>query len=136
MMLRPSCTSPASDERRNPKKPIELTDDLRPGLRKQAAWTICFRSWLESVQPSEAREWLQGPEEELLRHLDNLTWLVLRVVLATEQEPADWALALRQNIPEWEESATEEEIAAEDAHPLNAEEQKRLEQIADNAGED
>ena len=111
----------------------ELTDDLRPHLRKAAAWMICFHSWLEGVRPSEAREWMQGDRETFLRHLDALAWATLLIVNPTKQEPDDWAGALRMAIPDWTETASPEEIDQEDAKPLTREERKALLGIADEA---
>jgi uncharacterized protein VirK/YbjX len=93
----------------------------------------CFQSWLDSVQPSEARDWLADPKEDLLRHLDSLTWGVLAIYLDTNQTPDDLAEALRENLPMWEETASEEEIDAEEKNPLTQGETDQLREIANEA---
>lgn len=78
------------------------------------------------MSSSEAREWLAGPPEPLVRHLDNLTWQVLLIVLETPQTPDDWAEALREVMPQ----------SDPDEGPLSSEESSRLDRIADLASQE
>lgn len=119
----------------DPKNWPKLTDDLRPGLRRMPVWTVCFRSWCDSVRPSEARAWLAGGRESFLRHLDSLAWKLGLLISETEQTADDWAEATREILPAWEDSAetTAEETDREDATPLSEEETERLETLADAA---
>jgi hypothetical protein len=100
--------------------PPNLTDDLRPGLRQRTEWMTCFNAWKGCVSPSEAREWLAGPPEPLVRHLDERTWAVLLTVMETPQTPDDWADALKAEFP----------MEDQDEEPLTVEENARLDRVA------
>jgi hypothetical protein len=108
-----------------PQKPPELTEQMRPELRKRTEWMTCFQSWKESTSPNEIRDWLEGPKEALLRHLDSLTWRVLSTYLETNQTPDDMAEALKQEIPM--------EDGEESESPLTQAESRQLREIANEA---
>ena len=110
----------------------ELTDELRPGLRLMHAWTTSLDSWLQSVRPSEARA-LLADRESLLQTIDRLAWAVLRHVANTRQTPDDYAEALKQEAPNWEDNATEDEIEQEERHPLTRAEIRAFDQMAGEA---
>ena len=106
-------------------QPSQLTDELRPNLRKREKWMTCFQSWLSSEKPSLLRDWMKGPREELLRHLDSKAWMFMEMT-SQGVEAID---ALEILFPEWEESATSEEIDQEDSNQLTQEEEVRLMQV-------
>jgi hypothetical protein len=117
-----------------------LTDDLRPNLRRQSLWMTCFRSWLASVKPSEARELLRRPAETVLREVDNLTWAVMAFLLTAfpedkQLDPDSVAEALRQEAPNWEDEASAEELDREQDNPLTDSEDRRLTALAEAAHE-
>ena len=117
-----------------------LTDDLRPNLRRQSLWMTCFRSWLASVKPSEARELLHGPAEMVLREVDKLVWAVGAFVMTAfppekQLDPDSVAEALKQEAPNWEDEASAEELDREQAHPLTDSEDRRLTALAEAAHE-
>ena len=107
----------------------KLTDELRPGLRQTHAWTTSLDSWLQSVRPSEARSLLTD-RESFLREIDRLAWAVMRFVEGTKATPDDYAAALTQEAPNWEDDATEEEIEQEEANPLTKAERNQFQDWA------
>jgi hypothetical protein len=118
----------------------KLTDDLRPNLRRQALWMTCFRSWLASVKPSEARELLNGPAEMVRRSVDDLTWAVMAFLLTAypqdkQLDPDSVAEALKQEAPNWEDEASAEELDREQGNPLTDSEDRRLTALAEAAHE-
>ncbi len=106
------------------QSPLELNESRRLRLRQQPEWMTCFRSWLESTSPNEIRDWLAGPEKELLEHLDQLTLSVWRIFLNSKQTPDDMAEALRQEIPMEDD---------EEQSPLSQQDRQKLVQLAENA---
>jgi len=100
----------------------------------------CFRSWLASVKPSEARELLNGPAEMVRRSVDELTWAVMAFLLTAypqekQLDPDSVAEALRQEAPNWEDEASAEELDREQGNPLTDSEERRLTALAEAAHE-
>ena len=102
----------------------EITDEQRPEMRKGALWMEAAQSWLDSVRPVEARQWMEGDQEELLRHLDGLM--------------RNYADLLRVGVDEVEAAIqvfspqTEEEDDWEEDH-LTPKEYSKLKEIIDMA---
>lgn len=51
----------------------KVTQEERNNLRQSPEWEVCLEAWLNSEPPSLIREWIAGPREELMRHLDSKT---------------------------------------------------------------
>lgn len=89
-----------TDEQLEKLKAMTLTDATRPDLRKTAAWNSCLISWLATVRPSEAREYLAGEKDELWRMLDRKTWdYLLYTEGASQMEPHE---AMEALFPMWD----------------------------------
>ena len=100
----------------------------------------CFRSWLESVKPSEARELLNGPAEVVRRAVDDLTWAVMAFLLTAypqekQLDPDSVAEALKQEAPNWEDELSAVELDHEEYNPLTGAEAARLTALAEAAHE-
>jgi len=86
----------------------EITDAQRPEMRKGALWMEAAQSWLNSVRPVEARQWMEGDQEELLRHLDGLMRNYADL-LRVEVDEVDAAIQVFSSHTEEEDHLTPEE---------------------------
>jgi len=101
----------------------EITDEQRPEMRKGALWMEAAQSWLDSVRPVEARQWMEGDQEELLCHLDSLMQNYADLLRVGVDE-VDAAIQVFS--PQTEEEITE---PFEEEEHLTPEEYKQLKEI-------